>query len=199
MNLANRIQSLRTKNHLSQEELAIQVGVSKEIIFNWENGDLPDLVHLNLLSNVFDVSCDYLLKGKVSNETDARIFFVVGTFLNFVGLIVSLMIWYEEQSGLSIPTGLIIMAVGCMVYMIGQYVGNHKKEASRYFWFINVWLLLVMPISIIFNFIQSILEGYLWMLAPIPMVGNQPYGFVFCWLLYLIICVILDYIIIRRK
>ncbi len=199
MNLADRIQSLRRRNGLSQEELAIKVGVSRETVLKWESGTLPELDKLNLLSDVFDVSCDYLLNGKEKDETDARIFFIVGSFLNFIGLMVSLMIWFEEQSSLSIPTGLMIMAVGCMVFMIGQYVGNHRKEAFIYFWLINIWFLSLIPLSFIFNFIQAILEGFLWRLAPIPMIGNNAYGFMFCWLFYIAFCVIIDYIILKRN
>ena len=105
MNLTERISYLRSRNNLSQAELAGLIGVSKDMINQLESGTMPELDHIKLLSEVFDVSCDYLLNGKEKDETDARIFFVVGSFLNFVGLMVSLMIWFEEQSSLSIPTG----------------------------------------------------------------------------------------------
>lgn len=199
MNLTERISYLRSRNNLSQAELAGLIGVSKDMINQWESGTMPELDHIKLLSKVFDVSCDYLLNGKEKDETDARIFFVVGSFLNFVGLMVSLMIWFEEQSSLSIPTGLMIMAVGCMIFMIGQYVGNNKKEAYIYFWLINIWFLSLIPLSLVFNLIQSVLEGYLWMLAPIPMVGNNGFGFILCWILYFVICSLFDIILLKRK
>lgn len=199
MTLANRIKKLRCRNDLSEDELAYLLKVSKDTVLKWESGTLPNLDEIKSLSEVFDVSCDYLLNGKEKDETDARIFFVVGSFLNFVGLMVSLMIWFEEQSSLSIPTGLMIMAVGCMVFMIGQFVGSHTKEASFYFWLINIWFLSLIPLSIVFNLIQAILEGYLWMLAPLPMVGNNGFGFIICWMIYFAICILFDIILVKRK
>ena len=199
MTLANRIKKLRRRNDLSEAELAYLLKVSKEDVMKWENDIYPNLDEIKSLSEVFNVSCDYLINGKEKDETDARIFFVVGSFLNFVGLMVSLMIWFEEQSVLSVPTGLMIMAVGCMVYYIGQFVGNHKKEASFYFWLINIWFLSLIPIAIIFNFIQSVVEGYFYSLAPLPMVGNNGFGFILCWIFYFAICILFDIILLKRK
>ncbi len=39
MNLTDRIQQLRKKAGLSQEELADRVGVSRQAVSKWESGD----------------------------------------------------------------------------------------------------------------------------------------------------------------
>lgn len=53
---------LRKLNNLTQEELAEQVGVSRQALAKWESGEtLPDLEKSRLLAEVFSVSLDDLV------------------------------------------------------------------------------------------------------------------------------------------
>ena len=64
MNLADRIQRLRKSRGISQEELADRIGVSRQAVSKWESGQTsPDLEKIVLLSDYFEVTTDYLLKG----------------------------------------------------------------------------------------------------------------------------------------
>ena len=48
---------LRTKNGLSQDELAEKVYVTRQAVSRWENGEtVPNIDTLKLLSQVFNVS-----------------------------------------------------------------------------------------------------------------------------------------------
>lgn len=52
--------------NLSQEELAEKVYVSRQTISNWETGkNYPDIHSLLLLSTLFDISLDQLIKGDI--------------------------------------------------------------------------------------------------------------------------------------
>ena len=63
MKLAEKIQDLRKKNGLSQEQLADQLGISRQAISKWESEQsTPDIDKIVLLSEFFLVSTDYLLK-----------------------------------------------------------------------------------------------------------------------------------------
>ena len=56
------IHELRTKNGLSQDELAEKVFVTRQAVSRWENGDtVPGTETLKLLSTLFDVSINTLL------------------------------------------------------------------------------------------------------------------------------------------
>lgn len=56
------IYELRTKNKLSQDELAEKVFVTRQAVSRWENGDtVPNTETLKLLSKLFDVSINTLL------------------------------------------------------------------------------------------------------------------------------------------
>lgn len=53
---------LRSKNKLSQDELAEKVYVTRQAVSRWENGEtVPNVETLKLLSKLFDVSINTLL------------------------------------------------------------------------------------------------------------------------------------------
>ena len=73
MILADKIAELRKKNGWSQEELAGQLGVSRQSVSKWESvSSIPDLDKILKMSEIFSVSTDYLLKD--SNEPEDEIF-----------------------------------------------------------------------------------------------------------------------------
>lgn len=62
METKNVIYELRTKNNLSQDELAEKVFVTRQAVSRWENGEtVPNTETLKLLSKMFDVSINTLL------------------------------------------------------------------------------------------------------------------------------------------
>ena len=66
MELSIQIKKYRTELHLSQEELAEKVYVTRQTISNWENEkSYPDIHSLLLLSSLFNVSLDQLIKGDI--------------------------------------------------------------------------------------------------------------------------------------
>ena len=69
MILADKIMNLRKKAGWSQEELANQLGVSRQAVSKWESGSsIPDLDKILRLSQLFDVSTDYLLRDEMEPE-----------------------------------------------------------------------------------------------------------------------------------
>lgn len=66
MTLGEKIQKLRKQKGLSQEALAEKVTVTRQTISKWElNQSTPDLDFIAQLSNVFNVSSDYLIKDEL--------------------------------------------------------------------------------------------------------------------------------------
>ena len=153
MNLADRIQQLRKRKGISQEELADRIGVSRQAVSKWESGQTsPDLEKIVLLSDYFEVTTDYLLKGvspaqaqtvqaqiepaqtgpdqtaPVQSAPGAQIFTIAGSALNLIGLIAAAMIWYERQTAAATAAGLILMVAGCVVYGIGILKANGEAK-----------------------------------------------------------------------
>lgn len=79
MELGKQIKKYRSEQNISQEELADKVFVSRQTVSNWENDkNYPDIKSLLLLSEVFGVSLDILVKGdietmkKMINENEVK-------------------------------------------------------------------------------------------------------------------------------
>ncbi len=69
MILSEKIVELRKKMNWSQEDLAEQLGVSRQSVSKWESAQsIPDMEKILKLSELFSVSTDYLLKDDYSME-----------------------------------------------------------------------------------------------------------------------------------
>lgn len=66
MTFGDKLQFLRKTKGISQEQLASQLKISRQAISKWENNSsIPDVENIVKLSNIFEVSTDYLLKSEV--------------------------------------------------------------------------------------------------------------------------------------
>ena len=62
MTFGEKLKKARKTAGMTQEELAIQLSVSRQAITKWESGKgLPDIENLKILSKTLDISIDYLL------------------------------------------------------------------------------------------------------------------------------------------
>ena len=69
MILADKIIKLRKKSGWSQEELAERMEVSRQAVSKWESAHaIPDIDKILMLSDLFGVSTDYLLKDSIDDE-----------------------------------------------------------------------------------------------------------------------------------
>ena len=65
--LSEKIKSLRQAKHMTQVELAKELGLTKQCVSNWENDNvLPSVEMLIKIADHFGVSTDYLL-GREEN------------------------------------------------------------------------------------------------------------------------------------
>ena len=64
IDIGSKIKTLRLSKSMTQEQLAKALHVSAQAVSKWENGkSYPDIHSLLLLSALFDVSLDQLIKG----------------------------------------------------------------------------------------------------------------------------------------
>lgn len=69
MNLSTRIREIRKKHHLSQEQFAHKLGVTRQAVSKWELGDaVPDVDNIISISKAFNVTLDYLLLDELTDE-----------------------------------------------------------------------------------------------------------------------------------
>lgn len=63
--IGSKIKNARLEKKLTQEQVAELLGVSRQTISNWENAkSYPDIISVIKMSECYDVSLDYLLKGE---------------------------------------------------------------------------------------------------------------------------------------
>lgn len=64
MSLGEKLLQLRKNSGLSQEEVAERLGVSRQTISKWETDQtVPELIKAKLLSELYNVTYDYLISG----------------------------------------------------------------------------------------------------------------------------------------
>lgn len=205
MKIAERIQQLRKSKGLSQEQLAAQLDVSRQAVSKWESGQsVPELDKIILMSNLFETTTDYLLKGveptaAPKHRCNAILFSGAGTIINAMGLVIAWMVWVERQTAYAVGIGLILMLLGTGLFLAGQVIGvQNRKQARRLFVLPNVWILSFIPFSCAFNVLDGLAERYTGLIAPIPIMGNSISVFILSCIGYLAVCCIADVMLARK-
>ena len=140
MELGKQIKKYRSEMNLSQEELADKVFVSRQTVSNWENDkNYPDIKSLLLLSEVFGVSLDILVKGdiekmkKVINETEVKKYNTYGNI--FATLFVASLVLFIPLVKFLKIAGIIIWIILyaiTMVYAIKVQKIAKDNDVSTY-------------------------------------------------------------------
>ena len=205
MDIADRIQNLRKSRGISQEELADKIRVSRQAVSKWESKQsTPDIEKIILLSDYFETTTDYLLKGiepvgESGKQRSAVLFTVAGTVLNAIGLVSSVFIWLERQTVYAVGVGLAIMLLGTGIFLAGQFTGTKDKaRARRLFLLPNVWILPFIPLSCCFNVLDGLAGGFWGQLATLPLLGNSVRTYLLFWAGYIFVCVLADILIVWK-
>lgn len=134
MEIGKQIKKYRTDIKLSQEALAERIFVSRQTISNWENDkNYPDMKSLLLLSSLFNVSLDILVKGDLEEmkkeikkeeiskfEKDGKIFSIL--LIADIILVVPLMKIFGKNMGF-----LIFILIWLVSMYYASKVERHKK------------------------------------------------------------------------
>ena len=73
MNIGLKIKKLRKEKNITQQHLAEILDVSYQAISRWENNiTSPDITVLPILSNIFNVTIDYLLDNKIERFNNEK-------------------------------------------------------------------------------------------------------------------------------
>jgi len=141
MNLSDRIQYLRKSRGISQEGLADQLGVSRQAVSKWESEQsMPDLDKIISMSDYFEVTTDYLLKGiepVVQKEEEQSIKhrriasnICYQLSLGFIGLGIILSIILADFLKISVllTPVLIVQGVGLLVWGTGRNLSEVRPS-----------------------------------------------------------------------
>lgn len=151
MTLGEKIQQLRKASGISQEQLAEQLDVSRQSISKWElNESLPDIKKLIMLSELFSVSIDELLKDNSSaqavshNESKNSTILIEVAKLNLA----------HRQITMGIQTVIVGLIMFILEYMFLPVLGSIQKEqvAGQGFYSDFIKYAGVQPMPTIFTF-----------------------------------------------
>ncbi|PGC24859.1 transcriptional regulator [Bacillus pseudomycoides] len=106
MNLGPQLKKFRESKNFSQEDVARKVGVTRQAVYKWEsNKSYPDIDNLILLSELYEVTIDELIRGSedVRGELDKKdkdeceddddendFGFFIGSALIFIGIFIGI-------------------------------------------------------------------------------------------------------------
>lgn len=172
--MADRIQYLRKTKGISQEALADKVGVSRQAVSKWESEQsIPDLEKIIIMSDLFGVTTDYILKGiepaadkeQKGRELASKALYVASTAFVFIGLFAAFGSWHEEQTMEAVWGSMIIQAVGVAAFFIGKFLT--AESAPFYVDWLNILGVAFMPISMISGYLSMLIFKQGW-IAPYP-------------------------------
>lgn len=72
MQLSSQIHKYRKAAHLTQEQLAAELGVTPQSVSNWERGGAPDIAMLPVIANYFKISIDELMGNDSVNLRERK-------------------------------------------------------------------------------------------------------------------------------
>lgn len=133
MELGKQIKMYRLENKLSQEELADRIYVSRQTISNWENDkSYPDINSLVLLSEVFKISLDRLIKGDIETMKDVIQKEEVDK-MNYYGRIYTIMLIVTVVSAvpLFMWLGLWALIPWGIVWMVSMYFASKIEKIKK--------------------------------------------------------------------
>ncbi len=160
MNLSGRIQEQRKKHGLSQDQLAENLNVSRQAVSKWESDQsVPDIDKIIAMSDFFNVTTDYLLKGVHHNPQRNASFNVYKsegfgvismffTVINIISLIIAGTIWSVWETMLAFGIALIMQVFSFGIFIIAShgYEMSGMKANRKKFFIVNIPLLSVLII-----------------------------------------------------
>ena len=125
-----KLKKLRTDNHLTQEELAEKIFVTRTAISKWENGrGYPSIDSLKELSNLFGISIDELIADsdienkKLLEQAESRKYYWCAVAFLAVATISAAVMYFTQIHYLSL-----ISLLGVLGYIIFGFLSKPKYK-----------------------------------------------------------------------
>ncbi len=196
MEFHEKLQQLRKKYHLTQEQLAAELFVSRTAVSKWESGrGFPNLETLKTISKRFEVSIDWLLSNeelidiaeKENNENVNKIADLVWGMLDASTLILLFLPLFGQREG--------DFFRGVTLFQLENF--NHFLHL---FYFITLSLLSLIGTAelLMIRFYNEKYPSYLRMISLcvhivsilLFAISSQPYATAFLFLLFTMKCII---------
>lgn len=127
MNFCEKLQKLRKGRNMSQEHLAYKLSVSRQAVSKWESGQgYPEVDKIIMISDIFGVSLDDLLKGDNNDFINSREVKLKDIFILLNSNFKKFPKHYQVLVWILILSILIILVFGALnlIYSTGTYFGR---------------------------------------------------------------------------
>lgn len=140
MKFCDNLQKLRKEHHLSQEQLAEQLNVSRQAVSKWESGQTyPEMDKIIAMSKIFDCSLDELvneevnLKKEEKKEETKNFEYYKDSFLEFVDTTIEM---FSSLSVKEIIRCVITMFIIAIILGIGRVPIDALIHAGYNFFYV---------------------------------------------------------------
>ncbi|MGG5371109.1 helix-turn-helix domain-containing protein [Enterococcus sp. AZ196] len=144
MNIGSQLQLQRKKLNYTQEEVAEKIHVSRQTISSWENSrSLPDVMSVILMSDVYGLSLDNLLKGdrkmieKIEAEENLRKAskWISGISFGISGIVVIMSFIFELGEAINLNVrwiaSLLVLVLGVLNLASISIFENYKRQIQK--------------------------------------------------------------------
>lgn len=140
MELGSQIKKYRGELKLSQEELAEKVYVTRQTVSNWENEkSYPDIHSLLLLSSLFEISLDQLIKGDIDimkkeiDKAEIERHNHLGSIFGFlfIACLISFILLVKFLEAIGIAIWVVLFGI-TMVFAVKIHKLQKKNDISTY-------------------------------------------------------------------
>ena len=99
MTLGEQIKNAREKKNLSQEELAFQLGVSRQAVSKWENGSsLPQGINKEMLTKILNIELE---ENTITTNDKIGLRELLGWIIAIIFAIIFLVAWIHNKNYIS--------------------------------------------------------------------------------------------------
>lgn len=126
---AKNIKELRLKNNLTQKEFADRLNVTYQAVSKWENGkNMPDIILLKEISNIFNIDIDQLLTGKKKYTNKNLKIWLIGLSLLLIIIAIFVIIIINNNTNFEFKT----ITSNCEEFTITGSAAYNDKKTSIY-------------------------------------------------------------------
>ena len=166
MDIGTKIKEARIEARLTQEQVAEELGISRQTMSNWENNKTyPDIINVIKMSDLYKVSLDYLLKGSEERQ-----------MTNYMEYLEESTNTVKSKTNLSkiilIATYLVIWALALIEFWLIMDPADAMGYSIMYLWMILPVITFVISVLIGKNgywgkrkWISAVIFGIMYMLA----------------------------------
>ncbi|KIR01808.1 Transcriptional regulator, XRE family [Lachnospiraceae bacterium TWA4] len=184
MDIGEKLKKARKDASYTQEQISELLGISRQTISSWENNkSYPDIISLIKLSDTYQVSLDYLIKGeqpmneyvdylnestnivKSKNKMSKLIISIFYLGISFLSVIVFLVLFNsgnkDEMSSMFFYAYYLCFKVALpVVGLIISFIVGRNNYWGRLKWLYSIYLVGIYLLSIIaMSYFLSTLEG----------------------------------------